>query len=160
MTPVCTTGNKIGSAVRGTAFSTRAQIALAACTCGAASAFVFAVDPNHHAIYPQCFLYNATGIYCAGCGATRALYALLHGRVLDALHDNALFVASLPLLAYVIGSYVLRAWRVNSWPTVSIDGRKALRVGGSIFAVMIVFMILRNLPGSLFDYLKPLAAGG
>src|ERR1700748_2436065 len=79
-------------------FGARRQIAIGACACAGASLFLFAVDPSQHAVYPQCLLYNLTGIYCAGCGATRALYALLHGRVIEALHDHALFVAGLPLL--------------------------------------------------------------
>src|SRR5271156_7018418 len=115
MTPVCSSATEITSDIRSTWFTTRAQIVLAACACGGASAFLYAVDPNRHAVYPQCLLYNATGIYCAGCGATRAVHALLHGRVLEALHDNALLVAALPLLLYVAGPYVATAWRNNGW---------------------------------------------
>jgi len=137
--------------------SARAQIALAACACAGASAFLYAVDPNRHAVYPQCLLYNATGIYCAGCGATRAVHALLHGRLLEALHDNALFVAALPLILYVAGSYALSAWRANVWPEIPVDARKLVWRSISIFLVMVTFMILRNLPGWPFDWLKPIA---
>ena len=157
MTPVCASATDIASGTRTTWFSTRAQIALAACACGGATAFLDAVDPNRHAVYPQCLLYNATGIYCAGCGATRAIHALLHGRVIEALHDNALFVAALPLLLYVTGSYVLAAWSANAWPAIRLDGRKLTQRGIAIFLLMISFMILRNLPGPPFDLLKPLA---
>src|SRR5580700_3882658 len=115
MTPVCSSGTEIAPGFRGARFSTRAQIALTVCACAGASAFLYAVDPNRHAVYPQCLLYNATGIYCAGCGATRAIHALLHGRVLEALHDNALFVAALPLILFVAGSHVLTAWQNNVW---------------------------------------------
>ena len=145
------------TAVRSTMwFSTRAQIALAACACGGASAFLYAVDPARHAVYPQCLLYNTTGIYCAGCGATRAIHALLHGRVIEGLHDNALFAVALPLLLYVAGSYALGAWRANAWPQISIDGRKVARGGIGIVLLMIGFMILRNLPGLPFEWLRPL----
>jgi len=150
-----TTANPF-TAVRST--TTRAQIALAACACGGATAFLFAVDPNHHAVYPQCLLYNATGIYCAGCGATRAMYALLHGRIIEALHDNALFIALLPLILYVAGSYALKAWRDNAWPQTTVDSRTLMWRGLSIFALMIAFMVLRNLPGAPFEWLRPLAA--
>jgi hypothetical protein len=142
------------TAVRST--STRAQIVLATCACAGASAFLFAVDPNRHAVYPQCLLYNATGVYCAGCGTTRAIHALLHGCVIEALHDNALFVAALPLLLYVAGAYALTAWRANAWPAIPVDGRKLVWRGISIFLLMIGFMVLRNLPGAPFDWLKPL----
>ncbi len=111
MTPTCSSAStaEIAPGTGGGWISTRAQIALTACACGGATAFLFAVDPSRHAVYPQCLLYNATGIYCAGCGATRALYALLHGRLLVALHDNALFIAALPLILYVAGAYDLDA---------------------------------------------------
>lgn len=160
MTPVCTPATETVPASGVIWLRTRAQIILGACACGGATAFLYAVDPNRHAVYPECLLYNATGIYCAGCGATRAAYALLHGRVLEALHDNALFIAALPLLLYVIGSYVLSAWRAQAWPAIPIDGRKLAWRGISITLVLIAFMIARNLPGAPFDWLKPISSGG
>jgi hypothetical protein len=136
--------------------STRMQIALTACACGGASGFLFAVDPSRHAVYPECLLYNATGIYCAGCGATRAMYALLHGQFLVALHDNALFVALLPLFLYLAGAYAVKAWRVDAWPAIPVDLPKLGGRGAALFAMMIAFMVLRNLPGVPFEWLKPL----
>ncbi len=126
-----------------------------ACACGAASLFVYAVDPSQHAVYPQCLLYNMTGIYCAGCGATRALHALLHGRVLTALHDNALFVAALPLLLYVLAGYLADAWHANAWPAIHVQPRRVIWGGAGVFAVLVVFMVLRNLPGAPFEWLRP-----
>jgi len=135
--------------------STRAQIIAATCACAGVSAFLYAVDPVRHAVYPPCLLYNATGIYCAGCGATRAIHALLHGRVVDALHDNLLFIGGLPLLLYVVGSYALSAWRANAWPEIYVDGRMWRKILW-IFILMLGFMVARNLPGWPFDWLKPL----
>jgi hypothetical protein len=157
MTPVCSPVTETAPRACGPWLSTRAQIALAACACGGASAFLYAVDPNRHGVYPQCLLYNTTGIYCAGCGATRALYALLHGRVIEALHDNALFVAALPLLLYMIFPYALRAWNANAWPQVHVDGGKLAWRGIGVMALMIAFMLLRNLPGWPFEWLRPVA---
>ena len=158
MTPVCASAADIpGSRSTAVRSTTRAQIALAACACGAATAFLYAVDPNRHAVYPQCLLYNATGIYCAGCGATRAIYALLHGRVLEALHDNALFIAALPLFLYIALSYAAKAWRADAWPQIPVDGRTLAWRGGLILFLMLAFALLRNLPGWPFDLLKPIA---
>jgi len=157
VTPVCSSATQTTPGSCGTWFSARAQIVLATCACGGASAFLYAVDPNRHAVYPQCLLYNTTGVYCAGCGATRAIHALLHGRVIEALHDNALFIAALPLLLYVAGFYALAAWRANAWPKITVDGRKLARRALGIFLLMIAFMVLRNLPGWPFDWLKPLS---
>lgn len=110
-----------------------------------------------HAVYPQCLLYNATGIYCAGCGATRAAHALLHGRILEALHDNALFVTALPLLLFVIGSYTLSAWQRQVWPKVNIDTKSFVKWSIVGLLIMTAFVIFRNLPGWPFIYLKPLS---
>ena len=151
MAPVCLPVSETGS---DSWISTRVQIAVAACVCGGATAFLFAVDPNRHAVYPQCLLYNATGIYCAGCGATRAVYALLHGRILEAVHDNALFIGVLPLIVYLAGGHVLAAWRANAWPALPVDNRLAWR-GGAVFLLMLAFMVVRNLPGAPFEWLRP-----
>jgi len=135
--------------------STRGQIVLAACTCAGVSAFLYAVDPNRHAVYPQCLLYKATGIYCAGCGATRAVHALLHGRVLEALHDNAFVISALPLAIFIAGSYAISAWQQNAWPKRNVDERSLLRRGIILFVLMLTFMALRNLPGWPFSWLRP-----
>ncbi len=134
----------------------RGQIVLGTCACAAAALFVYAVDPSRNAVYPQCLLYNATGLYCAGCGATRALHALLHGRLLLALHDNVLFVAALPVLLYLLASQARAAWRTNAWPAVHVQPRRVLWTGAGIFGLMVAFMVLRNLPGPAFDWLRPL----
>ena len=155
MTPTCESVAEATSGAQGGGISTRAQIALAACACGGVSAFVYAVDPHSHSIYPQCLLYQATGIYCAGCGATRALHALLHGRVIEALHDNALFVTALPVLLYLVGTHVLTAWSGNAWPKIIIEERSLIRRGIYLFVLMLVFMALRNLPGWPFGLLRP-----
>src|SRR5215469_5393002 len=64
---------------------------------GAAVLFFF--DPTKNNFYPVCQFHLLTGLYCPGCGATRATYQLLHGNFLMALHDNALYVISLMALA-------------------------------------------------------------
>ncbi len=155
MAPVCEAAS--APATPSGWFSTRAQIVAVGCACAGASAFLYAVNPTQHAIYPQCILYRTTGIYCAGCGATRALYALLHGRVLDALHDNALFIGALPFLAGLAGWYLLEAWQKKVWPDWSVQPRLLMRSGIWIFLTMLLFMVMRNFPGWPFELLKPLA---
>ncbi|MEE1319196.1 MAG: DUF2752 domain-containing protein [Ruminococcus sp.] len=49
---------------------------------------------------PPCIFYKFTGIYCAGCGETRAVNALLEGDILLVLRQNALVIVV--LLAGVI----------------------------------------------------------
>jgi len=158
MTPACKAVSVSTSSAPGRGISTRGQIVLGSCLCAGATAFLFAVDPTRHAVYPQCFLYQATGIYCAGCGATRALYALLHGRVLTVLHDNALFVALLPFLLAAGGAYAWKSWRANAWAETRVEGRTLARAGLVFFLIMLVFMVARNLPGPAFEWLRPVSA--
>lgn len=152
MTPVCEAD------LRRPGFSPRTQVVLLTCACTGASLFLFAVDPNRHAVYPQCLLYKATGLYCAGCGATRALYALLHGRVFEALHDNALFITALPFLAGLASFYLAQTWSRNAWPEWEMKPRVLVRHAAWIFLLMILFMVARNLPGWPFALLRPLAS--
>jgi len=155
MIPVCQPARAASSEPYGPWFSARTQLALAACTCAGAATFLYLVDPNRQAVYPSCLLYQTTGIYCAGCGATRAMHALLHGRVIEALHDNALFVLALPFLFRMAWIYLHPVWRANSWPELSGDQGQLVRRGVGMVLVMLGFMALRNLPGWPFDWLRP-----
>ena len=157
--PTCHPATDSSAAPSSTWLSTRTQIVATACACAGVSAFLYAVDPNHHAIYPQCLLYQTTGLYCVGCGATRALYALLHGRLLEALHDNAFFIAALPVGIWLAAPYLTRAWQIRAWPEVQLESKSLIRIGLMALSLMFAFMALRNLPGSPFDLLKPLTSG-
>jgi Protein of unknown function (DUF2752). len=47
--------------------------------CGIIVIKLFNINILH--ILPPCEFYTRTGFYCAGCGGTRAVNALLHGRI-------------------------------------------------------------------------------
>ena len=64
-----------------------------------AGAVLYFFNPSTHGFYPVCEFHALTGLNCPGCGGTRAVYQLLHGHILHALQDNALFVLSLAALA-------------------------------------------------------------
>src|ERR1700744_1203792 len=69
-------------------------------------AVVFFFNPTTHPFYPICRFHQLTGLNCPGCGATRALYALLHGNFAAALRDNALFIFAL-VAAVIYGIHAL-----------------------------------------------------
>ena len=48
---------------------------------------------------PECNFYKWTGLYCPGCGDTRAVIALMNGDILLSLRQNALMVLLLLILA-------------------------------------------------------------
>lgn len=84
----------------------------------------------------SCPLRSATTLFCPGCGATHAVTAVLHGELWLACRSNAL-VTVLPLAAIAI-----------SLSPESV--RRYFRGDGTarfLFLTLVVFTILRNLPG-------------
>jgi hypothetical protein len=113
-----------------------------------ALAVVFFFNPSANGFYPVCQFHRLTGLNCPGCGATRAFYALLHGNLLLALKNNALFVFSLAALAVWSACFVWKkAW--NQQAAIHLPPKMLW----SFLAVAIVFTILRNLPA--FSFLSP-----
>ena len=115
----------------------------------AAGTLLYAVDPNQPGHYPTCPFLAATGYYCPGCGTLRATHDLLHGDLAGALARNPLAVLAVPYLVLALVTWVLRA-----------TGRPAPRstslppwVLWSLLGVVLVFWVLRNLPG--FEVLSP-----
>ena len=49
-------------------------------------------DPSTSAIFPPCPTNALTKLHCPGCGTLRAMHALLHGDVKEALSQNILAV--------------------------------------------------------------------
>ena len=103
----------------------------------AAAGFLWRFPPEQYAFYPRCPVYETFGFLCPGCGATHAASALLHGRVLEALHWNALFVVALTVLVlYALTAELQREGRgshPSSW------------VVGSCVTVALLFGVARNL---------------
>jgi hypothetical protein len=115
----------------------------------AGGAVLFFFDPTKNSFYPICQFHLLTGLYCPGCGGTRATYQLLHGNFLAALHDNALYVVSLAAVAMRGGWYLKR--RFYHQPIGLFIPPVALWV---FLVIALVFVVVRNLPG--FSFLAPL----
>lgn len=98
-----------------------------------------AFDPHQRHV-PLCPLHALTGIWCPLCGGLRAADSLAHGRLVSALHENALFVTSLPLLfaGWVYWLMLARSGRPR--PTLP---RAAF---AAVLAVALAFTVVRNLP--------------
>ncbi len=111
-------------------------------------AVLFFFDPTQHGFYPICVFHKLTGWNCPGCGATRAAYQLLHGHLLRALRDNALFVLMLTGLAIWGLHWTVRKMR-NRLATFNVPAG----VWWGFLIVALVFTVLRNLPA--FGWLSP-----
>lgn len=111
----------------------------AAALAGAALIGDLAFDPAHRHV-PLCPFHALTGGWCPLCGGLRAADALAHLQLRTALHDNALFVLALPLLALWWFDWTRRA-RAGHPP------RRFGRAGlVAIVLLGVVFTIVRNLP--------------
>lgn len=76
--------------------SSQAAMALALLGIGAA-AILLRFPPAEYSFYPQCPIHNLLGILCPGCGTTRALSALLHGQLVQAMHLNPFTTLLVPV---------------------------------------------------------------
>jgi len=86
---------------------------------GAAVLYLF--PPAVNSFYPRCPIFTLFHVQCPGCGATRALAALLHGHLSEAVHWNAAFVLLLPFLAaFFAVAYSRAVGKAEfAWPRVS-----------------------------------------
>lgn len=79
-----------------------------------AAVILFRYPPQQFGFYPPCPVYPLFHLQCPGCGATRALAALLHGNLREALRLNALFVLALPFAVF---------WSIRSYLRFLQHGR-------------------------------------
>jgi hypothetical protein len=113
-----------------------------------AAAVVFLFDPAHNKFYPVCLFHQMTGLNCPGCGATRALHALMHGHIADAARFNLLFLLCLPYLGWIAARTGL-GWLEEKRLNVAISSTAMW----TFLVMSVVFGVLRNLPG--FEWLSP-----
>jgi len=99
-----------------------------------------------------CIPYTLTGLYCPGCGAGRAAYALLHLDFLKAFSHNPLFVLAVPFVGYYCGAaYLKLVFRFEKLPMLH-PGKNAIL---AILIAVSAFWILRNIPIFPFTLLAP-----
>jgi len=111
---------------------------LAAFTVAAAACVVLRFPPSGSRFYPRCPIFLWLHIYCPGCGGTRAVAALLHGRPNEALHWNAMVVIFFPFAVVFLALTYWRAMRATEflWPTIPDSILKLALVLIGIFTVV------------------------
>lgn len=101
---------------------------------------------------PGCLFHRLTGLECAGCGMTRAVYAALHGHVAEAFRFNPLGMVLLPAALLGIGLELAGWVRGSPLPW-------RFRAGGrwawGLAAMLLGFWVLRNVPAWPFTLLAP-----
>jgi Protein of unknown function (DUF2752) len=120
---------------------TLAAPVLAAMAALAACALVTVVDPNEPGHYPTCPFHALTGLWCPGCGSLRAIHAIGHGHLREALGFNILTVAALPLLGVLWAAWARRSWHGS--PRSRAANPRWL---WGLLVLVLVFWVVRNLP--------------
>ena len=117
----------------------------------AVGTLVWFADPTTPGgIIPPCPTKTLLHVDCPGCGASRAIYCLLHGDITGALAFNAVGVVALLLLAIAFVTYTVGLWRgrrVRSWQSWRYTPV-------AVLVVMSTWFVIRNLPFPPFDSLK------
>lgn len=91
---------------------------------------------------PPCMIHQMTGYYCPGCGGTRAVFALLHGKIITSLYYH-------PIVLYAV---VVGGWFMIS-QTVERISRGKIRIGMHYrdlylwlaLAIVVVNCLVKNL---------------
>jgi hypothetical protein len=127
-----------------TATAARRLAVPAATLAGVAAAFGYVgnVDPNHPGHYPVCPFLALTGLYCPACGGLRGAYALVHGDLTGAVHDNALAIAGYAVCAVLWALWAVREARGRAPTPLRVPKPLWWALG----AVVLAFTVLRNLP--------------
>lgn len=101
----------------------------------AAAAVLLVFPPTQYNFYPQCPIYQYLGILCPGCGTTRALAALLHGHLSEAVRLNPLTTLSIPMAIL---------WKFASQKPLRLVQLSPAALW-TVFCVVAAFTVMRNL---------------
>ncbi|HWZ52638.1 MAG TPA: DUF2752 domain-containing protein [Granulicella sp.] len=126
-----------------------ATLPTAALLAAGVSTLLLRFPPDRYSFYPQCPIHAYLHLQCPGCGATRALAALLRGRLADAFHLNALLVAVVLPAATIYAAACLLQLRRSAefrllfqWPTLP---GSPLAWTSTAIALALAFAVARNL---------------
>ena len=111
----------------------------------------FLYDPGIPGVFPSCPFLSITGLYCTGCGSQRALHDLLHLNIPGVLRYNLLFLPAIGFAGYHL--FIKFLAKFSSKRYISpVHHTNAPRI---ILIIVVVFTVLRNIPGYPFNLLAP-----
>jgi Protein of unknown function (DUF2752) len=114
---------------------------LVAFAAGAVAFVIRRFPPANSRFYPRCPVLLWLHVYCPGCGGTRAVAALLHFRLEEAMHWNAMVVIFFPFAAVFLALTYGRAMKEKQfiWPMIPDSLLKLSLV------LIAIFTVVRNL---------------
>ncbi|MGL4422778.1 MAG: DUF2752 domain-containing protein [Gemmataceae bacterium] len=122
---------------------------------GGLVAVVITIPPTTEGIYPRCNFHRFTGLHCPGCGLTRCGYALLVGNIPQAAAYNIFGLVLFPMMAIYGTRFLWRwLWEIPPPRPPAIE-KPGLPWSQIAVGVLLVFWVIRNIPGSPFELLAP-----
>lgn len=110
--------------------------------------FLYEIIYNKYKFGIPCIFHKLTGLYCPGCGITRAVFSLLNFKFKDAIHYNLLLFIVVPfILFYLIKKLIY--W-INGSKNVLILSNKFLY---TLLFITLIYGFIRNLDA--FSFLAP-----
>lgn len=81
------------------------------------------IDNNGYSLVKNCGFRRLTGLYCPGCGGTRAFYYLIHGRIIKSILYNpfTIYFTVITAVFYItqtvrfISKGRIRGMHLNKW---------------------------------------------
>lgn len=113
----------------------------------------FLFSPEKVNIFPKCPFYSITNLHCPGCGSQRAIHAFLHGDIWTALQYNFLIILAVAVLLYKAFLWLFPYRKKDKQERKNILYANA--TPWVVFALVMLFWFLRNLPIEPFTYLAP-----
>lgn len=100
-------------------------------------------NPTDYILMPKCMFKLVTGYDCPGCGFQRAMHAVLHGHIREAIQYNFFLLLAIPyLFILIIIRYALPPTKnTNKW-IVLFESRTAIRIYVSLF---FAWFLIRNI---------------
>lgn len=131
----------------------RAGAIASGCALAAGAVLVAVHDPaDAGSRFPACVFRSVTGLWCPGCGLTRATHHLLNGDVAATISLNV-------FTPFVLFAIVMAWWvwlrRSFGHPTRNLVDRAPRWFGPSLLALFIVYGVVRNIPIAPFSSLAP-----
>lgn len=99
--------------------------------------------------FPPCLFHSVTGLFCPGCGLTRAAHALVHLDFARAFEMNALAMVSAPIVALLVARHYGRL------PDALGERLRPFTSLAFWITAVVAFGVLRNLPWAPFSWLAP-----